>query len=92
MIQLEKVIHTKYDPNRLLDALIERMGLKDDGALSRKLRVATSVISNIRNGILPIGGSMLIWMHEATGISIQELRELLGDRRTKCRVAYAIAA
>lgn len=80
-----------YNPARLLDALIERMGLKNDGALSRKLKVAGNVIRNIREGRLPVGASMLIWMHEATGISIDELRALLGDRRAKYRPAYAIA-
>jgi transcriptional regulator with XRE-family HTH domain len=79
-----------YNPNRLLDTLIERMGLQNDGALSRRLKVAKTVISNIRHGRLPIGASMLMWMHEATGISIGELRALLGDRRTKCRLSYAL--
>jgi hypothetical protein len=84
-------ISQAYNPNRLLDALIERMGLKNDGALSRKLKVATSVISNIRDGRMPVGASMLMWMHEATGISLCELRALLGDRRAKFRLSYAIA-
>jgi hypothetical protein len=80
-----------YNPNRLLDTLIERMGLKNDGALSRKLNVAKAVIGDIRHGRLPVGASMLMWMSEATGISIGELRALMGDRRTKFRLAYAIA-
>lgn len=91
MTEHEQVTHAIYNPNRLLDALIERMGLKNDGALSRKLKVAKNVITNIRHGHMPIGASMLMWMHEATGISIGELRALMGDRRATYRLSYALA-
>jgi hypothetical protein len=90
MNQPEQATHVVYNPNRLLDTLIERMGLKNDGALSRKLNVARAVIGDIRHGRLPVGASMLMWMHEATGISIGELRALMGDRRTKFRLSYAL--
>jgi hypothetical protein len=90
MAQQEQATHAVYNPSRLLDALIERMGLANDGALSRKLNVAKTVIYNIRHGRLAMPGSMLLWMHEATGISIDELRALMGDRRAKLRPAYAI--
>ncbi|HYD61104.1 MAG TPA: hypothetical protein VEC35_12145 [Noviherbaspirillum sp.] len=82
--------HSSYDPNQLLNALIAKLGLKSDGALSRKLKVARDVIGDIRNGRQHICGSMLLWMHEATGISIEELRRLMGDRRAKCRPSMGI--
>jgi len=44
-----------YNPNRLLDTLIERLRLKNDAALSRALEVAPPVISKIRHGRLPVG-------------------------------------
>lgn len=78
-----------YDPNRLLDAIIERMKLKNDAALSRMLEVAPPVISKIRHRRLPIGASMLIRMHETTDLTIRELRDLMGDRRQKYRVSDA---
>jgi plasmid maintenance system antidote protein VapI len=78
-----------YNPNHLIDALIRHLGLQSDGALSRKLKVAKNVIKNIRHGHIPIGASMLMWMHEATGISINELRVLMGDRRSKFRLNVA---
>jgi len=86
----QAVKNSHYDPNHLLNALIAHLGLSNDGALSRKLKVATDVISNIRDGRLQVCGSMLMWMHEATGISIEELRRLMGDRRAKCRLSYSI--
>ena len=76
-----------YDPNRLLNVLIEKTGSKNDAALSRALEVAPPLISKIRHRRLPIGASMLIRMHEVVGMSIGELRELMGDRRSKYRIS-----
>ncbi|WP_426172597.1 hypothetical protein [Pseudoduganella sp. R-34] len=76
-----------YDPNRLLDALIQQLRLKNDAALSRALEVAPPVISKIRHRRLPVGASMLIRMHEVSGLTIRDLRYLMGDRRQKFRVS-----
>lgn len=76
-----------YDPNHLLDTLIKKMSLKNDAALSRALEVAPPVISKIRHHRLPVGASLLIRMHEVSDLSIKELRELMGDRRTKFRIS-----
>ena len=38
----------QYDPNQLLDALLKRLNLKNDAALSRALGVARPVIASIR--------------------------------------------
>src|SRR6478735_2253424 len=76
-----------YNPDNLLDSLIERLNLKNDAALSRALEVAPPVISKIRHRRLPVGASMLIRMHEVTDLSIAELRSLMGDRRTKFRIS-----
>ncbi|WP_324103358.1 hypothetical protein [Noviherbaspirillum sp.] len=76
-----------YDPNNLLDALIEKLNLKNDAALSRALEVAPPVISKIRHRRLPVGASLLIRMHEVSDLSIKELRILMGDRRDKFRIS-----
>jgi hypothetical protein len=76
-----------YDPVRLLDALIGRLRLKNDAALSRVLEVAPPIISKIRRRRIPIGASLLIRMHEVSDLSIKDLRSLLGDRRNKFRVS-----
>ncbi|QGZ37964.1 hypothetical protein IP92_03171 [Pseudoduganella flava] len=78
-----------YDPNRLLDHLIERLNLKNDAALARVLEVAPPVISKIRHFRLAIGASLLIRMHEVSDITIGDLRMLMGDRRGKFRVAFS---
>jgi len=76
-----------YDPNRLLDTLIDKMKLKNDAQLCRALNVAPPLISKIRHRRLPVGGALLIRMHEACGMTIAELRELMGDRRQKYRIS-----
>jgi hypothetical protein len=76
-----------YDPNNLLDSLIEKLNLKNDAALSRALEVAPPVISKIRHRRLPVGASLLIRMHEVSDLSIRELRILMGDRREKFRIS-----
>ncbi len=74
-----------YDPNNLLDSLRDIMQLKNDAALSKALEVAPPVLSKIRHRRLPVGASMLIRMHEVSGLSIRDLRVLMGDRRNKFR-------
>ncbi|MGB7480051.1 MAG: hypothetical protein WA924_06990 [Burkholderiaceae bacterium] len=77
----------EYNPDHLLEALIQRLHLKNDAALSRALEVAPPVISKIRHRRLPVGASLLIRMHEVSELSIEELRELMGDRRGKYRIS-----
>ena len=66
-----------YNPNRVLDAIIDKLQLTNDAALSRALEVAPPVISKIRHTTLPIGATILIRMHEISDFSIRELRELM---------------
>lgn len=77
----------QYDPNNLLETLIQKLNLKNDAALSRALEVAPPLISKIRHRRLPVGASLLIRMHEVSQLSIKDLRELMGDRRTKFRIS-----
>ena len=69
-----------YTPELFINLLIEKMQLKNDAALSRRLQVAPSVISEIRNSQLAIGASILL--NEESGISIAELKAAAGLPRT----------
>jgi hypothetical protein len=71
--------NAEYDPNRVLDAIIEKLNLKNDAALSRALEVAPPVISKIRHRTLPIGATILLRMHEVSDFSIRELRALMAS-------------
>jgi hypothetical protein len=76
-----------YDPNTFLDKMLDILRLKNDAALSRALEVGPPVISKIRHGRLPVGAGLLIRIHEVTGLSVADLRLLLGDRRGKYRIS-----
>jgi hypothetical protein len=78
---------TQYNPNQLLDTMLDNLCLKNDAALSRALDVAPPVISKVRHHRLPVGASMLIRMHEVTDIPIRDLRALMGDVAPKFRAA-----
>ena len=62
-----------YDPNRLLDFLIEKTRAKNDLALSRKLDVAAPVLSKIRHRRMPVGATLLLRMHEICDVSIADV-------------------
>lgn len=61
---------------QLLDAVMAKLGLKNDAALAIALEVAPPVISKIRHGRLPVGATILIRMHELTDIAIRELKAI----------------
>lgn len=67
-----------YNPNNLLDSLIEKLNVKNDAALSRALEVAPPLLSKIRHRRLPVGASLLVRMHDVTDLSLKELRQLMG--------------
>ena len=71
----------KYDPNKFLDAMRDNLRLKNDAALCRTLDILPPVISKIRHGRSYIGGSLLIRIHEVTGLNVADLRFLLGAHR-----------
>lgn len=62
--------------NGILDAAIKRLELKSDRALSRALRVPPPMISNLRHNRISLGPTLLLRIHEASGISISELKSM----------------
>lgn len=71
------------EPSNLLDALIAHMGLKNDAALSRALDLSPPMISKLRNKTLPVSATVLVRMHDVTGLGICELRAFMGDHRRR---------
>jgi len=76
-----------FDPTTLVDEVRRLSGAKNDAALARLLGVGREVISKVRHRVLPVGASLLIAMHEVSGLSIKELRCLMGDRRRYWRIS-----
>ena len=64
--------------NDLLDLVIEKLGLKNDAALSRALGVAPPVVSKTRSGDLGATPTLLVRIHDASGMPFTDMREKLG--------------
>lgn len=76
-----------YNPSNLFDFICMRYGAKTDVQLAMLLGVGNPLICKMRRRVLPVSGSLLIRIHEITGISIRELKETMNDRRSKQRAS-----
>jgi hypothetical protein len=65
-------------PNALLDTILTENGLKNDAALGRVIGVPAPVLSKVRNGILPVGATLIIRLHESFPIEVKRIKELAG--------------
>ena len=79
MIKFDKIEQSAERNNELLNQVKRIAGLKNDAALSRALEVAPPVISKIRSGKLKIGATMVISIHEISGLSIAKITEILSE-------------
>ena len=78
MTPFHKLTPTASQYIDLINLAIEKAGLRNDAALSRALEVAPPVISKIRNGKLTIGATLTIRIMDLTGLSLNEVKEVLG--------------
>lgn len=69
--------------DRFVDTVMGKLGERTDKALAQRLRVDTGNLCNIRRGSLKIGATFLVSVHEETGISIADLKELAGLPKAK---------
>jgi plasmid maintenance system antidote protein VapI len=67
-----------YAPNHLLNKVMEMIDLESDAALARAIRVDPASISKVRRKVVPLGESMLLRLHELTGLPAKELRKMGG--------------
>lgn len=74
-----------YDPGAMLNALMRIIGAANDSELARRLQLDENILTRVRTRRLQLSRSMLYFMQHATGISIDELRHLLNDRRSSLR-------
>lgn len=71
--------------NQMLDRVSHLLQLKNDAALSRALDVAPPVVSKVRHGRLDIGDTLVIRIHELTGLTVREIKTALGK---ECLAPY----
>lgn len=81
VLRLEQLIRAeeagKFDPGHFIDQISRVLQVKNDAALGRALDVPPPVISKIRHGRLDIGPTLLVRIHEATELSIHEIRKFM---------------
>lgn len=65
--------------HKLINALMDKNGIKNYAQLSRKLGVAPPVVSKTINGELAIGSNMLLRLHEHLGANVAEMRAALAE-------------
>lgn len=65
------------NPNHFIDSILVIMHLKNDAALSRATQLSAPAVSKLRHGRLPVTAATLITLHDYTGMTIGQLRELL---------------
>lgn len=83
-------MNASYAPDRLLDTLSQWLRAANDRQLSRLLQISVPVLQGIRAGRISISPSLLMLMADSSGKSTDELRRVLGDRRSKARMHVAI--
>ena len=66
---------TQAEPGNLLDALIEHLGVRNDAALSRALYLSAPMISKLRSKTLPVSATVLVRMHDVTGLEFVTERD-----------------
>jgi hypothetical protein len=63
--------------NDLFDAVKNDHEIKSDAQLAFFLRVAPPVISKMRSGVIPLGDSMVLKLHEHGGLTVARIRREL---------------
>jgi len=69
----------KYKPAYFLAQMIKSLGLNSMGELSIKVDIDPALLCKMRQGNIPIRGQHILRFHEVTGLSVKELRLILGD-------------
>lgn len=67
-------------PNALLDEVKKQNGLKSDRALAQFLDTEAPYMSRIRTGKLAVGPSIILSIHEKTGMPVAKIRELIAQK------------
>jgi hypothetical protein len=79
----------EYMPSRVFDLICKQYELKTDKQLAQLLGIGSPQTCRVRHRLQPLSGELLIRIHEVTGLQIQELKVLMGDRRGRHRPSRA---
>ncbi len=68
-------------PQVMLAHVKRRLGAKNDAQLAEMLGVAKPTLSKIKHNRIAVGAALLLAIHDTSGLSIKELKRLMGDTR-----------
>lgn len=66
--------------NTVLNHIKRRYKLKTDRALADALDISPPNISKLRKGSTPFGPEWIMRVHDATGLSIRDIKSMLKER------------
>lgn len=89
-MSITRIASASCAPDRLLTKLAEWLQADTDRELSRTLQISPQVIRALRAGRIAVSPSLLLLMAEAAGKRVDDLRELLGERRRRARTCGSI--
>ncbi len=64
-------------PHLLFDHIRQLYNLTSDAALSDALDLVPSIISKMRRGLAPITADTILAIHDATGMDIKDIKEMM---------------
>lgn len=67
----------KLSQHPLLDYLIAKGWATNDRGLAKLLELSPATISKVRSELRGVNGDFILAVHDATGMSIKEIRRLL---------------
>lgn len=67
-------------PNLVFNHVMEKLELKNDVALSKKIGISTPTISKIRSGTQKMSDGILLKIYEGSGIEVSVLRALMKSK------------
>jgi plasmid maintenance system antidote protein VapI len=67
-----------YTPGHYLDLIVERLSLRSDAQLVRKMGIGRLVLNRIRNRKTAVTPDFMVLVHDIAGISISDQRYMLG--------------
>lgn len=75
----ELLLSENYDPKALIDHLKELLDTKTDANFCKAVGIHPTMLSKVRTKRNAIGAEMLLAFHDVTGVSIKEMKQLMGD-------------
>ncbi|HYD58938.1 MAG TPA: hypothetical protein VEC35_01190 [Noviherbaspirillum sp.] len=74
----DNLTNPAYTPENLLDVLAARLKVPNDAQLSKALRIDPAMVSKLRSKKAELSAALMVRMHDVSGMTIREIRELAG--------------